>query len=254
MSPRKVLSIFGAAVMLLAGCASSSPERKREAEARMQMGVTYLEQRNIPSAMRELTRAAELDPGNPEIDMVLGLAYQSRGDLAKAERHFRDAIGKRPDYADAHNNLGIVLSNLGKGDEALREFEAAAGNVLYPTPEWAYYNMGEEHRRRKNAQKAEEMYRRAISLNDRYVPPYLMLALLQGERGQWREAAGTLEACVEAVPSHAPAWLSLGRAYQTLGRPTDALDAFRSVLANSTDPALRRQASESINALERGKR
>ncbi|MBI5419310.1 MAG: tetratricopeptide repeat protein [Deltaproteobacteria bacterium] len=254
MTRRNILSIFAAGAMVLAACASPSPERKREADARMHMGVTYLGQRNLPAAMRELIRASELDPENPEIDMVLGLAYRSRGDLGEAERHFRNAIEKKPDYADAHNNLGIVLSNLGRGDEALGEFEAAASNVLYPTPEWAYYNMGEEYRRRKNMRKAEEMYRRAISLNDRYSAPYLMLALLQGDRGQWREAAGTLEACVAAAPSYAPAWLSLGRAYLSLGRQQDALHAFRNVLSNSTDQGLRKQASDSINALERGKR
>lgn len=220
----------------------------------MQMGVTYLEQRNLPSAMRELTRASELDPDNPEVDMALGLAYQARGDLGKAEERFRDAIRKKADYAEAHNNLGIVLSNLGRGEEAIREFEAAISNVMYPTPEGAYYNMGEEHRRRKNYAKAEEAYRKAISLNDRYVDAYLRLALLQGDGGRRAEAARTLEACVAVVPTYGPAWMDLGRTYLSLGRSSDALDAFQGALVNSTDPVLRKQASEYVNTLGQEKR
>jgi type IV pilus biogenesis/stability protein PilW len=243
-----------AAWAMLTGCATPSPEKKKEASARMQMGLTYLEQRNLPAAMRELSSASELDPENPEIDMSLGLAYQARGDLGMAEKYFRSAVRKKPDYADAHNNLGIVLSHLGRGDEAIREFEAAASNVLYQTPEMAYYNLGEEYLRRKDFRKAEEMYRRSITVNDRYADSYLRLAFLQGDRGQWADAARTLEACVAVAPGYAPAWMDLGRAYRSLGRNRDALDAFRSVLANSQDQSLRKQATEYINALGQGTR
>ena len=253
MSPSKILALFGAAAVLV-GCAGPSPERKKEASARMQMGVTYLEQRNLPAAMRELVKASELDPDNPEIDVVLGLAYQTRGDLPKAEEYLRSAIRKKPNYAEAHNNLGIVLSHQGRGEEAIREFEAAVSDVLYPTPERAYYNMGEEYRRRKNVQKAGDMYRKAIAQNDRYPAAYLRLAMVQGEEGRWRDAAGTLEACVAANPSFAPAWLDLGRAYTSLGRSRDALEAFQKALANSNDPALRKQAADYVNLLGQEKR
>jgi type IV pilus assembly protein PilF len=253
MKPWKLLAALGTAALLL-GCAGPSPERKKEAAARMQMGMTYLEQRNVPSAMRELTAASELDPENPEVDMAFGLAYQARGDLGKAAEYFRTAVRKKPDYAEAHNNLGIVLSHLGRGDEAIREFEAAASNVLYPTPEIAYYNLGEEYRSRKDFRKAEEMYRRSIALNDRYADAYLRLAYLRGERGQWSEAARILEACVKMAPAHAPAWLDLGRAYRSLGRAEEANEAFRNVMANTADPSLRKQATDLMNMPGQGKR
>ncbi len=253
MSRRKIFALL-CACAALAACAGPSRERKKEASARMQMGVTYLEQRNLPAAMKELMKASELDPANPEIDVVLGMAYQNRGDLEKAEESFRNAIRKKSDYADAHNDLGIVLSQLGRGDEAIREFEAAASNVLYSTPEWAYFNMGEEYRRRKDPAKAEAMYRRAIAINDRYAAPYQRLALLQGEKGQRKEVVRTLEACVAASPFYAAGWMDLGRAYLAVGRKSDAATAFRNVLANTADPALRKQAAESIDAMDRNAR
>jgi type IV pilus assembly protein PilF len=234
---------------LLVGCGATSQERKKEASARMGMGMTYLEQRNLPSAMRELTAASELDPGNAEIDVALGLAYQARGDIGKAAECFRNAIRKKPDYAEAHNDLGIALSQLGRGDEAIREFEAAVSNVLYSTPEIAYYNMGEEYRRRKDFPKAAEMYRRSITMNGRYADAYLRLALLDSGQGRWAEAARTLEACVAAAPAYAPAWMDLGRAYRALGRSGDARSAFRNAMSNTEDPVLRKQAADSINAL-----
>jgi tetratricopeptide (TPR) repeat protein len=45
-----------------------------------------------------------------------------RGKLAEAVTHFAIAVQLRPDLADAHRNLGLALANLGRFDEALREF------------------------------------------------------------------------------------------------------------------------------------
>ncbi|HEX9205063.1 MAG TPA: tetratricopeptide repeat protein [Candidatus Deferrimicrobiaceae bacterium] len=235
---------------LVSGCAGSSANRKKEAEARIQMGATYLEQRNLPMAMRELTRAAELDPGNPEADMMLGMTYQARGESAKAEEYLRKAIDARPDYAEAHNNLGTVLASQKRWDEAAREFEAAAGNVLYTTPERAYFNLAEVERMRKDPKRAEESYRRALRANNRYAPAYLGLAALLGERGDWGEAESVLVRCVQLLPDYAPGWMELGRVHVRLNRPGEAESDFNRVLAVSSDPELRKQAAKYLGMLK----
>ena len=239
---------------ILAGCAGPSADRKKEADARMRMGVTYLEQRNLPMAMRELAKASELDPGNPEIDMTLGLAYQARGDMSKAEEHLRRAIDKKPDYADARNNLGVVLAGRKAWDEAIREFEAAAANVMYTTPERAYFNLGEAYRAKGDPSAAEAAYRRALGANDRYAPAYTALSGVLGGQGKWGDAASILARCVEVLPDYAPGWMELGRAYLRLSRPADALKAFDSVLAVSTVPEERSQAAAYVKLLGSEKR
>lgn len=257
MTPRKAVSGFLLACLLAAlapACAASSANRKNEAQARLHMGITYLDQRNLPMAMRELTRAADLDPGNPEIDMMLGMTYKARGDLGKAEEYLRRAVDRKPDYADARNNLGIVLANQKRWDEAVREFEKAAGNVLYTTPEWALYNIGEVERVRKEPSRAEEAYRRSLRANDRYAPAYLGLASVLGEKGNWEEAAAVLARCVQQVPDFAPGWMELGRVSVRLKRTADAANAFDRVLAVSSDPELRKQAAGYLAVVQGEKR
>ena len=245
---------FSVAGAWFLACSTPSADMKREASARMQMGVTYLEQRNLPSAMRELTRAAELDPDNSEIAMTLGLAYQARGDIEKSEEYLRRAIRMDPDNAAAHNNLGNILSLQGKGDEAIREYEKAVSNVLYPTPEYGYYNMGREYARRKDFPKAELMYRRAIAMSPSFVDAYRGLAMVQIEQGQGKESIRTLERLVEVAPSHARGWIDLGSMYLRFDRKKEALEAFRNAMANTGDTALRAEAARYISILEQGKR
>lgn len=220
----------------------------------MRMGVTYLEQRNLPMAMQELAKASELDPENPEVDMALGLAYQARGDLSKAEENFRRAIDKKPDYADARNNLGIVLSGRKAWDEAIREFEAAAGNVMYTTPERAYFNLGETYRVKGEPANAEGAYRKAVRANERYAPAYISLSSVLGGQGKWEAAAVVLSRCVELLPDYAPGWMELGRVQARLSRPAEALKSFHTVLSVSSDPELRKQAAGYVTLLGSEKR
>ena len=238
----------------LDGCAAISADRKKEADARMRMGVTYLDQRNLPMAMRELVKASELDPENAEVDMALGLVYQARGDMSKAEEHLRRAIGKKPDYADARNNLGVILAGRKAWDEAIREFEAAAANVMYTTPERAYFNIGEAYRVKGDPANAEGGYRRALRANDQYAPAYMALSALLGGRGKWEDAASILTRCVEVLPDYAPGWMELGRVHLRLSRPAEALKAFDKVLAISSDPEVRKQAAGYVTLLGSEKR
>jgi len=246
-----VVCLFAA---ILAACAGSSVDRKKEADARMRMGVSYLEQRNLPMAMQELAKASDLDPGNAEVDMVLGLAYKERGDMSKAEDYFRRAIDKRPEYADARNNLGIVLAGRKAWNEAIREFEAAAANVMYTTPERAYFNLGEVYRAKGDPTNAEGAYRRAMRANEQYAPAYAALSDVLGRQGKWSDAASVLTRCVEILPDYARGWMELGLANLRLSRPAEALKAFDKVLAVSSDPEMRKQAAGYVSLLGAEKR
>ncbi len=223
---------------------------KTEAKARLEMGVNALRQNDSPTAMRELTKASALDPDNPEIDMVLGMAYQARGDFGNAEKCLRRAIDKKPDYADAHNNLGFLLSAQGRGKEAIREYEKAVGNVLYQTPEVGYTNMGEEYRRMKDPRKAEEMYRKALSFNPRYAAAYRGLSTVQTSANRWADAAKTLGQCTAFAPEFWACWMELGGVQLRLGKKREALASFKQVLSGSTDPAQRKKAAHYVNLLE----
>ena len=55
-----------------------------------------------------MSRAAKLDPQNPQIQNYLGVTLSQKGLRAQAETALRKAIELDPDYGDAHNNLAVI--------------------------------------------------------------------------------------------------------------------------------------------------
>jgi tetratricopeptide (TPR) repeat protein len=48
-----------------------------------------------------------------------------KGQPDEAIRHFQEAIRLKPDYAEAHSNLGTAFYQQGRTGEAIREFQEA---------------------------------------------------------------------------------------------------------------------------------
>ena len=60
--------------------------------------------------------------------------------MDEAIRQFQEALRLKPDYAEAHNNLGIALARKGQIDEAISQFQEALR--LKPDYAEAHYNLG----------------------------------------------------------------------------------------------------------------
>src|ERR1700723_2885037 len=117
----KVLITFVIAVLVFhtTGCATNQADHER-AMLHLQIGTSYLQAGKNPQAMSELLKAEELDPKDPQIMNNLGLAYYVRGNLKQAEEKFRNAIAADRKFTDAKNNLGRVLIDADRLNEATK--------------------------------------------------------------------------------------------------------------------------------------
>ncbi len=77
--------------------------------------------------VRFLWERVQRDPDNAQLRVLLGHAYYEDGKYAKAERHLNHALSVRPNYAEAHCNLAVILHASGRLGEAQRRYEAALG-------------------------------------------------------------------------------------------------------------------------------
>ena len=64
-------------------------------------------------------------PDYPEAHNNYAVLLKERGDLEGAEGHYQEALRLRPDYADAHYNYAILLKQRGHPTKAKHHFEEA---------------------------------------------------------------------------------------------------------------------------------
>ena len=75
------------------------------------LGFLKFQQEKYDDALDVLSRAAKLDPQNPEIENYLGVTLGHKGLRKQAEAALRKALTIDPNYAPAHNNLAVIYVN-----------------------------------------------------------------------------------------------------------------------------------------------
>ena len=95
-----------------------------------------LEASDRVSARRELTEALRLYPASPAVHNFLGVVEAGEGNYLAAEKRFREAVLRAPDYTDAYLNLGrLYQENGAKDPKAATKALAAYQAILRYEPD-----------------------------------------------------------------------------------------------------------------------
>jgi Flp pilus assembly protein TadD len=186
------------------------------------------------------TKAADLDPDDPDYVFNLGYAYWLDRDTQAAIYWLREAVRRSPADGDAHFVLGAALAAAGNGVEAAREKELAkrlsatyeerekrpGGDVVPRGLERVKDETELPHARRletkvtSSEQKSQEELAKF----------YLDSARRQFEQENDRVAVDDLNRALYLSPYLGDAHLLLGRIHLRNGRLRDAIDAFKIAL------------------------
>jgi len=79
----------------------------------------------LDQAADHLSVVLRSKPDFAEAHNALGIDYLLQGKLDRAKTEFSEAIRLKPDFAGAHNNLGTTLGNQGRIDDAIAEYGEA---------------------------------------------------------------------------------------------------------------------------------
>jgi spermidine synthase/Tfp pilus assembly protein PilF len=137
----------------------------------------------IQSAMNIYKRVLELDPNSIEALNMLGTKFMNEGHLQTAEEYLRRAVHLKPNDAEAHYNLCLLLEITGRDAEALQHLQKAALDSDF---EDASVKLGLYFARKKRFSEAIPWFRRAIEINPMSTQSriYLAVALLSTEQMQ----------------------------------------------------------------------
>ncbi len=193
------------------------------AQLHAEIAAGFYERGQMEVALQELAEAVKLDPKNARIYNIYGLVYAMIGQDANAQANFLKAIELAPNDSEIRQNWGWFLCTHGRPKESIAEFELAVRNPLYKTPDVSLVNAGKCAEESGDRRRAEEFFKRALSINPASAIAAYNLSLLQYREGRYDEAR-TLMRRVIAQNNAAPDALYLGMCIERkLGdRPSEA--------------------------------
>lgn len=98
--------------------------RPNHAQALYRMGRIYEHQPNLAKARTYYERALKAAPGQAPVLTGLARVVASAGDTGRAEKLLQEAITREPGYAEARYQMGVLMSRVGRLQEARQYFLA----------------------------------------------------------------------------------------------------------------------------------
>ena len=136
--------------------------------------------KQFDEAMTHYRKALEIKPDFAEAHYNLGLLLTKHDRTDDAIEQFSQALAVNPEYAEAHDNLGIVLFRRGQYDEALLQFRRAV--ELKPDDAGVHHNLGIALARCGRIDEAIPCFRRALAIDPDYADARKNLDLALGRR------------------------------------------------------------------------
>src|SRR6266496_1219234 len=157
----------------------------------------------------------------------LGVVISQKGKIDEAIVHYRTALQMQPDYSDADYNLGNALLQKGEIDGAISYFQEAM--KLEPSY-MAQEGLGTALVRRGEVHEAIFQFQAALKLRPNDPDGHSNLAVLL-RKGQAKEAAAHWQKSLELQPGNADTANNLGIAISQEGRVTEAIALWEKTLA-----------------------
>ena len=198
-----------------------------------------------PRRPRLIARFWRFGPTSPKCTTTWASSSRSRASSTRPWHGFEQAIALRPDFADAHNNLGNVLLSQGKLDEAAARYEHAL--ALRPDYAEAHNNLGIILWQQGKLDEAAARYEQALALRPDYADAHYNLGNVLLEQGKLDEAAARFEQALALRPDYAEAHNNLGNILWKQGKLDEAAARFEQALA--LRPDLRRAHNNLGNVL-----
>ena len=174
-------------------------------------------------------------PDYVEAHFNLGCALEAQGNLDAAIPCYRRAAELKPDHAEAHNNLGIALQAQGRMEDAA----ASHRQALHWKPDYAeaHNNLGNALQAQGRLDDAIPCYRRAVELRPDYAQAYTNLGSAFKDQGKLDDAVACHRRAVQLQPGIAEIHNNLGNAFLAQGNLDDSAACYRRALQLKPDCA-----------------
>ncbi len=123
-----------------------------------------------------------------------GVQLEDNGELEAALEHYERAVTEDPAFGDAYVEMAYIQLRLGDERRAVENLRRAIRVAGHPL---AYYNLGWIYEGRDRPERAEMLYRKALSASPEMADAHLGLGAILLNRGRVEEAAVHVERAAE---------------------------------------------------------
>ena len=134
-----------------------------DGETFFKIGMAFQLKGDNAKAAESFRRSADILPREPLIHKYLGITLHALGDAAAAEVSFRAVQELLPNDPEAHKNVGVALNAIGKRQEAVKSFEKAL--ALKPDYPEALNDLGLALKESGAGADAIDKYLKALALD-----------------------------------------------------------------------------------------
>ncbi|PKB71215.1 MAG: hypothetical protein BZY87_06675 [SAR202 cluster bacterium Io17-Chloro-G6] len=203
---------------------------RNTAETLFLAGVAYIgtAQENGQEEVDCYLRALEMRSDYAEAHNNLGVVMRAQGEEGQAAEHYRQAIKIRPSYPEANYNYAVLLHSRGNLNGATDRYQEA----LRVRPDYvdAHYGLGNLRRAMGEAGQAEHHYAEALRLRPAYAEVHNNLAILLDDMGQAERAQRHYQEALRIRPDYPEAHYNFALALESAGRNADAEASYQEAL------------------------
>jgi type IV pilus assembly protein PilF len=216
----------------------------RGAQIHYDLGIQQQQSGDVHSAYSQFQKSLELDPNFAEAHNALGiLLHIAFGRPQEAIAQYQSAIAIRPTFSEAKTNLANVYLDEARYDEAILLYREVLNDMLYPTPYIAQGNLGWAIYKKSGGQKdqvkqAIQHIKSAVITNPKFCLGYKNLGTIEGEQGEVAESCKSFAKYREACPDVADAYYREGVCLARMGDKTSARQRFADCQSKAHDDAL----------------
>jgi tetratricopeptide (TPR) repeat protein len=219
---------------------------KDNAEAEMVLGSAFEQADALPEAIQCYQQALKWNKsllirvlGSSQRPLAIQMALlqarnaKQQGDATNAMAFYRQALALDPTLMEAHNNLGVLLTDAGADQDALAQYQAAI--ALAPTEPLGHENLGTLLLKLGRFDEAMQQYQQAESLQPGDPQVFFLIGKARLRHGQSTEAAAQFRHALELDPNDPQSLTFLARILATDTNPTNRDGAAAVALAEKAN-------------------
>ncbi len=204
---------------------------RKQSEAVKAVGEAYMQEGNFTLALKELLKAEQQYPDDPDLQNDLGLTYMAKRQTDLAVKHFKKALQISPDFTAAKNNLGTAYLAKEDWDAAIAVFAEVNKDLLYTTPHFSHSNLAWAYYNKQQYDLAEQQYKEALEIEPKFVIALRGLARTYLAQNRHAEALSTLEKALNISPRFPALYLDQAKVQMASGDTKAAVETYKKIIA-----------------------